>query len=381
MLFTSEFDGGLPIGTTLQAVGSGLPWPMWRPLDGGLLSRMVDENQQIKNLFPVGALTGTIRTLAAIPVAPAITIATATHFITAGASGTSGLQQSTDGASWATVAVPATALAGIVATPTRLVAISSTAGAPIVSANLNPTSAWSSTTGGPVSVSGGTSQCRMAYTPAGPGRVVAVHPTTGPSTLDEGATAWVSRTGSCRTGIAWTGLRLVGIATNSNVACHSADGTTYTDILLPEALTSGNGNIASNGLGIVVITGVASGLLFSDDHGATFRALQIPGIPASDLWRVQFSDGYFFIPTAFGLAISPNGRNWFLDPTMMQTMTVSTGVAKKGNLILEIPGVTTTAYTLVESATQFYLPNTQLRTGVNGSGNPIAQNPTYVKAL
>lgn len=130
----------------------------------------------------------------------------------------------------------------------------------------------------------------------------------------------------------------------------------------------------------VVISGLPSGLLVSTDHGATWQFVQIPGVPASDLWRVQFSGTYFMLMTTQGLAISPNGKKWFIDPTMIQTLAAGTALAKIGNVIVQVPGGSTTAYSMVESATDFLLPNRRLLTPSN-SGNPVALSPTYIKAL
>ncbi|HAL73251.1 MAG TPA: hypothetical protein DCP71_15935, partial [Verrucomicrobiales bacterium] len=149
MLYTSEFDGGLPVGTTMQFEGMGPPESLWLLKDGRTLARALAENGPLSAIFPVGKLTGTLRTLAAIPTAPAVALATATHFLAAATSGTTGLQYSTDGASWATATIGSAAVVGILETATRLIIISSGANAPQVSANLSPTSAWSNTTSGP----------------------------------------------------------------------------------------------------------------------------------------------------------------------------------------------------------------------------------------
>lgn len=381
MLWTSEFDGGLPVGTSMQFAGMGPPESLWLLKDGRALSRAVAENGPLSELFPVGKLTGTLRTLAAIPNPPAVAIAATNHYLAAGVAGTAALQYSTDGASWATATTLACTVAGILETPTRLILISSGANAAQVSANLSPTSAWSTTTGSPSSVTPGASLCRMCYIPAtSPGRAVAVHPSSGIFTLDEGSTAWAGRTSSARSGVAWSGARVVGITAGSAVASLSTDGITWVDSLLPEALSAGQGNVASNALGVVVISGCPSGLMVSDDHGLTFRLWQIPGIAASDLWRVQFSGGYFFVPTTSGLAISPDGKHWFIAQTMLQPMVTSMSAIKRGSTIVAIPGVTATAYTLVESATEFELPNSQRRFPAN-SGNPIADELSYIKRV
>jgi len=383
MLFTSEFDGGLPVGTEIQGGGLGPAEPLWLCLDGRQLSRAVVENALLSLLFPVGKLTGTIRTLAASPAASSPCIAVGANLVAAGIGNTTNaIQYSADnGASWNTVTTLALTLAGLVATPTRLVALSTGANTPMVSANLSPASAWSATASGPSSISNASSYCRAAFAAVGPGRAIAVHNTLGLYTLDEGSTTWAARaSSSAKTGAAWSGQRVVGITAGSAVISLSTDAINYTDALLPEALSANQGNIASDGNGTLVISGLPSGLLVSVDHGATWQFVQIPGVPASDLWRVQFSGGYFMLMTTQGLAISPNGKKWFIDPTTVQTLAVGTALAKIGSVILQVPGGSTTAYTMVESATDFLLPNRRLMTPAN-SGNPVALSPTYIKAL
>lgn len=382
MIFDTEFDGGLPVGTVIQAEGMGPPEPLWLALDGRQLSRTVAENELIEKLYPVGQLTGTIRTLPQVPSNSAPIIVAGDYYVTSGLSNSAlAIQYSTDAATWSAATTPAISACAIVSTPTRLVALSSGANAPIFSASPIPSSAWSATASGPSSVAPGASLCRLCYVPTSvPGRVVAFHASTGVYTLDEGATVWVNRTSSARTGGAWSGGRVVGITATSAIASLSQDGATWADSPLPEAISSNQGNIASNGSGAMAITGCPSGLMISTDHGLTWRIWAIPGVPPSDTWRVQFSGGYFMIPTALGLAISPDVLHWFLEPTLVQALDPLTSVAKKGSTIAQVKGGSTTAYSLVESATNFLLPNRRLTSPAN-SGSPIPGNISYVKAL
>lgn len=376
MIFDTEFEGGVAFGAHVR--GRDLPWPEYERLDGR--TKVRTDNLRLSGKYPIGKLTGTIRTLAASPTANPV-IATATHFWAAGVSTANAVQSSADGASWATSATGgAVAVSALIPTPTRLIALSSTAQPAIASNGLTPAATWANTASSPQSVTAGSSMCRGCYHAAG-ARVVAVQPTAGVYTLDDGSTTWVARTSSARQGVASTGTRLIGITAASATASMSLDnGVTWADFQLLEALSTNQGNIASNGAGIVGISGSPSGIQASFDNGDTWKFVQIPGIPPSDAWRIQFSDGYFMVPTGKGLAMSTDLRNWQIDPTQVQSLATAVGVAKKGSTIVQVPGGSTTAYSLAESATEYRLPDVQ-EFSPSVSGTPTPLDPTFIKAL
>lgn len=380
--FSSFFGGG---GGT-ERVGSvrggfyGAAGPDYERLDGRTIQRSTYPD--LSALFPIGKLTGTARTLAAAPTSVQL-IATANHFVAAGASTANAVQFSSDGASWATSATAgAVAVSALIATPTRLIALSSTAQPAIASNGLTPAATWANTASSPQSVTSGSSMCRMCYHAAGT-RVVAVHPSLGVYTLDDGSTTWATRTSSARQGVASTGSRLIGITAGTATASVSTDnGVTWSDFTLLEAISTLQGNIASNGSGTVVISGSPSGLQVSTDHGVTWKFVTIPGLAASDTWRVQFSDGRFLIPTAFGMCQSVNGEDWFTEPVgnSNQALASTVGVAKKGATLVQIPTAGATgAFSLAESSTEYPLPTLRDYIPVP-SGTPFAGPQLYIRA-
>lgn len=381
--FSGYFSGG---GGGSERVGSvrggfyGNATPDYERLDGRTILRATYPD--LSALFPVGKLTGTARTLAAAPTSVQL-IATANHFVAAGANTANAVQFSSDGASWATSATAgAVAVSALIATPTRLIALSSTAQPAIASSNLTPAATWANTASSPQSVTAGSSMCRMCYHAAGT-RVVAVHPTLGVYTLDDGSTTWVTRSSSARQGVASTGARLVGISPTSSVISVSLDnGVTWADASLLEALSAAQGNIASNGAGVVVVSGSPAGLQVSLDHGATWKIVTIPGLAATDTWRVQFSDGRFLIPTAMGLCMSINGEDWFTEPmgNQSQALASTVGVAKKGATLVQIPTAGATgAFSLLESSTEYPLPTLRDYIPVS-SGSPLASVHLYIRS-
>lgn len=383
MSAASQFGGGVRLGSVVQ--GFGLMSPEYERLDGRTMT--IASNTRLAEKFPIRKLTGTIRTLLATPTSPQI-VATANHFVAAAASGASAVQYSADGASWvASTATPTMSVAVLVATPTRIIAYSSGANLAIASSNLTPAATWA-TVGGPQSITVvGSSMCRACYHAAG-SRVVVVHQTSGVSTLDEGSTSSVARTSSARQGVCSTGARLIGITAGSATISVSVDhAVTWADATLPEALSASQGNIASNGSGTVVVSGSPSGLQVSFDHGVSWQIAQIPGVPPSDIWRVQYSAGsggsagYFTISTVKGLAMSLDARDWQIDQTPVQGFVATCGVARKGSTIVQIPASGgTTAYSFSESTTEYLLPNIAAFTpSISGVPTPLAQ--LFIKAL
>lgn len=374
MSYASQFAlSVLPLGALVQGIG--LSEPQYVRCDG--LPRARASFPRLSTLFPFGRLTGTVRSLAVIPVALPV-VASADHFIAAGATTSSAIQYSADGVTWATAATAFQTVSALVATPSRFVALSSTAQQPLASATLVPTSTWALTSAGPSSVAAGNSLCRLAY---GAGKVVAVS-AGAVHTLDDGSTTWVSRTasGANRMGACWTGLRFVMVLGSNSSLQLSTDGVTWTDGSLREATSTNQGNIASNGSGAVVVSGSPSGLQLSTDHGLTWDFVSIPGVQPSDTWRVQYAGDRFWLPTAQGMCMSLDGRNWFLDTTHVQPFVTAAAVAKKGDVVVQTASTSAAvAYSYSESSTHFATPRIAQQTPAL-SGNPTPYGITYIKA-
>lgn len=375
MLLNSEYDSGLPIGAVIQGFA---PDPVqWQQLDGRTLTRSAWPN--LSPRFPIGKYIGTVRTLAATPSAGGHVIATADYFVSTNAGGSStSIQYSSTGESWSTTATASATPVALCAMAARIVALNGAAGQPIISATLVPSSAWTLMTGGPTSVALGNHFSRMAYSPT-LGRLLVVYSTR--FSVDDGSTAFTGRTSTSGlttpVGTAWSGNRFVNIGANSAICEFSTDGISYTSGLLAEATSASQGNISSDVNGTLVVSGCPSGLQVSHDHGATWAIRQIPGVPASDAWRVQRAGDRFVVPTLQGLAFSLDGDNWFLETTTVQAGVVACGVAKKGGVTVQIQA-NTTAYSFGESATEFLLPNLRQHTPAN-SGNPIPLPGYFIK--
>lgn len=374
MSYASQFSPSvLPLGALVQGIN--LSEPQYVRCDG--LPRARASFPRLSTLFPCGRLTGTVRSLAVIPTALPV-VASADHFIAAGAASSLAIQYSADGVTWATASTAAQTVSALIATPSRFVALSSAANQPLASATLVPTSTWALTTSGPASVAAGNSVCRLAY---GAGKVVAVS-ASAVHTLDDGATAWVTRTavGLNRMGACWTGSRFVMVLAGNSSLQLSADGVTWTDGSLREATSTNQGNIASNGSGAVVVSGSPSGLQLSTDHGLTWDFVSIPGVQPSDAWRVQYAGDRFWLPTAQGMCMSLDGRSWFLDTTHVQPFVTAAAVAKKGDVVVQTASTSAAvAYSYSESSTHFATPRIAQQTPAL-SGNPMPYGITYIKA-
>lgn len=368
MIFDTEFEGGHAFGAVVQGVA--LAEPEYVAADGRALAR--EDYGRLSSRFLAGCLTGTVRSIATPPNEYAVA-ASPGFFVTATGTSVSTvtLQYSADGAAWSTTSVVTPSGVGVCplwAGSRWVLAVSSNQA--FVTTGDNPGSTWVATTGGattPVPRYG------LAYRPA-TGRVVqiAAAATATIYTLDTGSTAWASRTASnqTRVGVCDSGSKFITITSASPLISTSSNGETWADSLLPEALSAGQGGIASNGNGAVVVSGVASGLLYSPDHGATWGRVTIPGVSPVDTWKVRFSDDRFFVGTAAGVAMSFDGKAWFLEPQPIQAKVPACTFAKKGSVIVQVQA-STTAYSFTESTTHFNAPLI-----------PSASNvPNFIKAL
>lgn len=380
MMFSTQFSGGgVPLGGVVQ--GYGLTEPMYVRRDGRALSRAAYPRLSTK--FPFGRLTGTIRTLPNTPTGYSVA-ASPTYFVAPTSANNPGIQYSTDGATWssASVSMPSSSVATLIWAGTRFCAVNTNTTVPYVTTGDNPNSVWTATTGGFNSVPSGLLNL-LAYGST-PGRIVCVSGggSTSVQTLDNGSTAWVSRSGLVslnRRGVCWSGQKFVIVCENAAVVSSSTDGITWAESQIPEAIAASSGDIASNGAGVIVMTGAASGLWVSTDHGATWCPVGIPGVASSSAWKVTYSGDRFFIPTALGVAMSLDGKEWFVEAQSLQARTLNSGFAKKGSAIVQIQG-SATAYSFTESATDFCVPMGDVYVP-SASGNPVASAPTFIRAL
>lgn len=378
MIYSPKYSGGVALGTIVH--GCGLAEPNYVACDGRPLARAT--YPRLSTLFPVGRLTGTVRTLAVSP--PLFQLAASpNYFVASTTSGlsTTAIQYSADGAAWSqtSVVTPSMTVNSLIFAGSRWVASGASGGALAVTTGDNPNSTWAATTGG---VTGGVSRYGLAYS-AALGRVISL--TTGSTTalqaLDNGSTTLVPKTAptaKTRVGICETGEKFIILNTDGTITTSSdAASSVWVDAPLPE-VAAGTGGIASNKLGAVVISGVPSGLLASTDHGVTFVRVAIPGVPASSSWQVQHSGDRFFVPTALGVAMSLDGKAWFLEPQLVQARIEASVFAKKGATFMQIQA-SATAYSFTESATHFNAPLIQAFAPV-ASGNPIPLGYSFIKA-
>lgn len=380
MAVASQFGGGMPLGSI--AFGVDLPEPLYVRADARTCSRA--GYPRLSTKYPFGKLTGTIRTLAGVPSNLGIA-ASPTYFVANAVSSPQGLQYSADGVTWSTAAlvVGSGAISCVIWAGTRFVAVYQPGVTPYVTTGDNPNSNWVATTGGFSAVPAGGLNA-LAYSPT-LGRVVSVQGSAvnNVQTLDNGSTVWVSRAGLPNRnlrGVCWTGSKFLAIVDGTNIVATSADGITWTDVVTPEALIGGQGGIASNGNGIVVISGTPTGLYVSLDHGVTWASAPVPGLAsAADQWRINYSGDRFFLATTLGIAMSPDGKNWFIDPHGAQARVLASVFAKKGAVIVQMQ-LSATAYSFSESATDFVVHNLQTYSPAV-SGNPVAFANAFIKAL
>lgn len=381
MIYSSQFGGGLALGSIVQGIG--LAEPQYVRCDGRPVLRA--SYPRLAALFPIGRLTGTVRTLASAPNAVQAAVSP-TYFVAAAGAGTACVQYSADGAAWSTASVSIAGggtIGGLIWAGSRFVVVFANTTPPAVTTGDNPNSTWTATTGGFNSVTS-SGQSILAYSPS-LGRVVSVPGagSTSVQTLENESTTWVSRSGLlslARRSVCWTGSKFIIQIDASAQVSTSSDGITWAESATPEAPTAGQGGIASNGAGVAVIAGVPTGLLVSTDHGATWVPVAIPGVAASDAWRISYSGDRFFVGTAAGVAMSLNGLDWFIDSHAVQARVVASVFAKKGSAFAQIQSGTATAYSFTESATEFAAPNLRAASpGPSGSVLPLA--PLFIKAL
>ncbi|MBL7089525.1 hypothetical protein [Acidovorax sp.] len=377
MIFSTQFGGGAALGSIVQ--GYGLAEPLYVACDGRPLARAT--YPRLSTLFPIGRFTGTVRTLATTSGNNCLA-ASPTYFVSSAAAGNPNIQYSTDGASWSQVSVvtPSMTVNSLIFAGTRWVASGAVSGTLAVTTGDNPNSTWAATTGG---ATGGIVRYGLAYSVA-LGRVISLTAgsTTALQALDNGSTTLVAKTAptaKTRMGICHTGTKFIILNTDGTITTSAdAASSVWVDEPLPESVAS-TGSIASNGAGVIVISGAASGLLVSTDHGVTWVKTAIPGVAPSATWQVNYSGDRFFLPTTLGVVMSMDGKAWFLEPQLIQLRAEASVFAKKGAIFVQTQN-SATAYSFTESATHFNAPLIQAYAPV-ASGSPIPLAPSFIKAL
>ena len=379
MSSASQFFGGDPIGTI--KMGIGLPADKWIPCNGGSVSRAAWPALSAR--FPIGALTGTVRTLVETVPNQSVT-ASPTYFVATGSSGGGdSLQYSTNGATWVKTSVShaSGATSEVLWAGSRFIATFGGAVRPHVTSGDNPGSTWIATTGGPDSYN--PLGYGMAYSPE-LGRTVAINATQA-FTLDDGATAWTARSTSGlenATSICWTGSRFLIAKLVYAKLFSSADGITWSSTSF--ALMTPSPQLVSNGAGVVVSlysdAFAAKRVQVSTDHGANWTVVPLLGARFTDNTTISYSGGMFFVSgRGLGIFVSQDGLNWQQETTPMQS-AVTSRFAKKGSAIVQIAN-TTTAYSFTASSTDFRAPVLQDWTLLSGADAAIATPlaPYYIK--
>lgn len=398
MIYASQFlASNFPIGATMT--GYRFPTDKWLIADGRALLR--SSYPLLSAMLPIGTVTSSNPTLATAPNQPMIASAN-TLFIAAGATTANAIQVNNTGGTgtWSSIATSGLTLSGLTAiynsgTSQYFVhACNSAAAQPYVGI-LNSSGAlvsWTVSTGGPTTVAAGTSMSRMFSATVGGVKYAMCLPSASGNLLYYsvmGTTSYssfaVGETSVKQAGC-WSGQKFLILKAGSanmltltpNGSPSPITGAIPATVVLPEPIASGQGNIDSDQNGTVVITGVASGILVSFDHGQTFVRRQVRGVTPSDTWRVQYSNGYWLIPTTQGMLVSPDAKRWQLLPILAQHMAVAVGAAKNGQNLVQVIAASTSAFRLVESTTEMQLPNLR-RYGWNPAVGIVPMEPTYIK--
>lgn len=382
MIYASQYlSPSHPVGATQRAIES--PGAQWELLDGRPLSRAT--YPLLSALFPIHHWIGNTTTFGAIPALPFIQ-STSYTTVAAAVSGTSAIQYKTRFGSWANATTPSVTLSALLIADGYVFGLNSAAAQGIVTTSRVPADDITSfptvvaATGGPTSVVAGTSVGRLVYaanlTGGGSAGVVFAIPSASTNLIyfvQPGGSAYQSLNvglTTTRQAACWTGTKLLtivaatvtsGLLRVDNITSSSPGVLALAssdNIQLPELVASGQGNLASDQNGNVVLTGVPSGILASYDHGVTFTPITVTGVPPVDTWRVQYSNGYWFIPTAQGLLISQDARTWQLYAGTLQSFNVATGVTitDSGMTPYQIVGGTATGYTATVDAGSLALP-------------------------
>ena len=372
MSSASQFFGGDPIGTI--KMGIGLPADKWIPCDGRSVSRAAWP--ALSALFPIGALTGTVRTQIASNNKQVA--ASPTYFVASTGASVQSMQYSTDGATWATTSLVTIndTVSRVIWAGSRFVAMM-TGQQPVVTTGDNPNSTWTNTINGPGAATATT--CGLAYSPT-LGLTVS-HSAANVYTLADGSTTWVSRGAVAPTGangVVWTGTRFIIPGNGTGSSRVSTDGITWANESIPSMnFTPGVQNVlASNGSGVVVLSQVNAAPKVSTDHGATWRDTVIPGWRISNA-SVNYSGDRFFLSSLGGLAMSLDGVTFAVE-TIALSLGAPCGCAKKGAVIVQVIDATT-AYSLTESGTNFNTPNLPIYTNGLSANSYFAQAPYYIK--
>jgi hypothetical protein len=410
MTFASKFlDSNFPIGATLT--GLRMPSDAWLQANGKAVLK--SKYPLLSAIYKIGRLEGISRTLSAIPAVGQVE-STPTNvsipaisdlLFTVGAAGTSAVQYSnTSGVSWAPMTTPSITPSALLVTAglfgISIYVLNSAAaqGAYTGSASSAPPYTMAATTGAPTGVVAGTSMSRLSYSPfnlgdiGGFGTIIALPSASGNAIYyaTEGSGSFTSvtigETSIKQACCLSNGKLLILKAGSANMLSVSVSGisgsmvvNSTNTVVLPEATASGQGNIACDHEGTVVVSGVPSGLLVSYDNGENFTVCSLPGITPADNWRIQRSGGYWLVPTAQGMLMSKDAKTWQLDTQTLQTFNVATSVAKAGSIIYQVVGASTAAFGLIESSTEFNLPNLR-RLGWTPQYSSVPMEPTYIKA-
>lgn len=407
---SSTTQDAMPLGTVVQSpinlekTSGG----RWRHMGGQVLNRY-EVDDRIAAQFPLGPCQSTARTLAAIP-GSAVLAASPTYFVAPGVvtPGTLGIQYSADGTTWSNAGVVTASM-----TPISVQYIGSrwlvgyTGGWQVTTAD-NPNSTWVTLTIA-VSADAATGNANAAYSPQLGRAVLLASGATTFYSLDDGATAAVSRTkvSSTEVGVVWTGQRFLIVGTAYlNQLQESVNGTNnFTAMADPNTgfdTTLARG-VVSDGNGTVVIY-FDQYFLTSNDHGVSwskvyppFEALlslktELPTSVIQPIQNVFFSGGMFLattgIQTASGFGVmasaAGDGKTWQFEPVLRRGSgsVASLAVAAiKGTTLMGIyTGGTANNISAVIDPTKFRMPATWRAPEVTTLQVASAvQHPEYMK--
>jgi hypothetical protein len=392
MFDTSVNYDAMPIGSVLQSpinlekVTDG----KWIALDGRDMNR--SDAPELAPHFPAGVFTSTARTLARAPAAAVITVGThtgGTAFVAGGLAGVQPLQASDDGVSWvdpSSTWAASTQWNSVIWANNRLVMAGSggDAATPYVSvigAAISAATLIGKGGGNTVATTGGTTTTLtqgLAYSPT-LGRTVLIPNGAGTTiyTLDDGATAWTSRshtTSRTKAGVVWTGSKYVVPCTdNYSYVLSSSDGITWAETALQHPLSS-VGSVdcafASDGNGTVVIAnyaGASAWFVVSKDHGSTWRKVVLPmtanmlsatgllGVPGGNVRYVN--DKFIYSYDSFTPHFSTDGLSWIpMNPNRGAGGVYFRAWAFKSGVYCSITPTGTAANTYTEDLSKFCLP-------------------------
>ena len=411
---STNYGDGVKVGTIINALyNPSDAYNTYLPCDSSKVSRSA--YPLLSNIVPanIGTYTGTNRTLLAIPTSNACDT-DGTQWIVAGAAGTTGLVSINSSYTNTNITTPASFNTASVKWlgGANWVAANAASAQPLYSSNSGST--FTAATGADITTT--KMQDCMAYSPtlgSGSGRIAYAVGGTSSGTIytsdDYGHTYTARTTGLSGLNIfhlVWTGTQYLGTIGTANQYITSPDGITWTANYYPfnlGAATATSCNLCSDGNGTITLcesgaTGPGTdglySIIVSINNGATWQLVQPPGGIQGSNWTIPLvvsrTNGKWFCSTENsggiigGLWVSADGKTWIASND--QTTDAGGSAINSGASFTYANGVylsisnnnsrgATTAISLVEDLSKFYLPQSTY-TGVNYT----LSTPQWIKA-